>query len=97
MKYKIKISLAQNNRTLIYKYTSDIQIFCVMVHQTSRALLSNSSPSPFQSKSNGLGVDFVVPLSQQEEQEQEKQEQQQEQPSPKSTTRKYTTDLKFGT
>ena len=24
-------------------------------------ILSNSSPSPFQSKSNGLGVDFVFP------------------------------------
>ena len=38
----------------------------------------------------GPGVDFVFPLSQQEEE-------QEEQPSPKSPTRKYTTDLKFGT
>ena len=57
-------------------------------------ILSNSSPSPFQFKSNGLGVDFVFPLSQEQEQEQEEQE---EQPPPKSTTRNYTTDLKFGT
>ena len=56
-------------------------------------MLSNYSPSPFQSKSNGQGVDFVFPLSQQQEQQQEKEEQ----PPPKSTTRKYTTDLKFGT
>ena len=55
-------------------------------------LLTNSSPSPFQSKSNGQGVDFVFPLSQEQQQQQQEQ-----QPSPKSTTRKYTTDLKFGT
>ena len=35
-----------------------------------------------------LRVDFVFPLS---------QEQEEEQPPPKSTTRNYTTDLKFGT
>ena len=36
-----------------------------------------------------LGVDFVLPLSQQEGQEQE--------PPPKSARRKCTKDLKFGT
>ena len=36
-----------------------------------------------------LGVDFVLPLSQQEEQEQES--------PPKSTRRKCTKDLRFGT
>ena len=56
--------------------------------------LSNSSPSPLQSKSNGLEVDFVFPLSQ--EQEQEQQEQQQQEPPPKSITSSHTRRLRFG-
>ena len=41
---------------------------------TELALLSNSSPSLFQSKSNGQGVDFVFPLSQQQQEEEEEEE-----------------------
>ena len=46
-------------------------------------LLSNSSLSLVR-----LGVDFVLPLSQQQEEQE---------PPPKSTRRKCTTDLKIGT
>ena len=49
--------------------------------------LSNSSLSLVR-----LGVDFVLPLSQEKQ-----QEEQEEQPPPKSTRRKCTADLKFGT
>ena len=49
-------------------------------------LLSNSSLSLVR-----LGVDFVLPLSQEEQQDQEQK------PSSKSARRKCTTDLKFGT
>ena len=41
----------------------------------------------------GLGVDFVLPLSQEQEQEREDQEQE---PSPKYTRRKHPRGLKFG-
>ena len=59
------------------------KVFLSWTHLIS-VLLENFCQTPVQSKSVGLGVDFVLPLSQQE------------QPSQKSTRRKCTTDLKFG-
>ena len=45
-----------------------------------------------------LGVDFVLPLSQEEQQQQEKQQQQEEQePQPKSIRMGCTRSLKFDT
>ena len=64
-----------------------------MLERIQFCFLSNFSLK-VQTSVLGLGVDFVLPLSQQEQQEQQEEEQE---PSPKSTRKKYTTDLGFGT
>ena len=58
--------------------------------------LSNSSLSPVR-----LGVDFVLPLSQEEEEQEQEEEQEEqeeeEEPTPKFIRRGRTRRLKFGT